>query len=205
MLYTFGAFFALWTLMVVFAATDNFVTIAGMQLHGLGFRKGIPLMMHLGCLVLDALPFPALMALWLGWYGEDWKWWQILLLGAVGFVLSMGMHWTYVEAGRKFPEFTTYGGRLTAAGWTHVVYMGLGFAIIGLAYLCTPNPAPWLVWLTTIYLVIHVTIGVHVIHKLWGIPAFPYHKVLEAGTLVPIGAATVILLGLAWWTLRSAA
>jgi hypothetical protein len=111
------------------------------------------------------------------------------------------MHASYIEAGKKFPEFVTYGGRITPAGYVHVMYMATGFAIIGLIYFCTPAAPAWLTWITTIYLMIHVTIGVHVIHKLWGPEWFPYHKVMEMGTLGPIGATTVALLGMTWYAL----
>lgn len=123
-------------------------------------------------------------------------------MAMAGVMASMVMHLTYVEGGRRFPELVTYGGKLTWVGWEHVVYMGYGFAIIGLAYFCTASPAPWLVWVTSIYLVSHVTIGVHVIHKILAPEWFPYHGIMDAGTLVPIFGVVVLLSGATWWALR---
>jgi len=197
----FASFLALYALMVGFAWADHFATVADMQ-NAHGFAKGIPLTGHMACLVLDAVPFPALMATWVVMYGRDWNPWPIFWVVIIGFVFSGLMHLTYIDAGKKFPEFVTYSGKLTPAGWIHVIYMGYGFAIIGLAYLCTVHPVPWLVWTSTAYLIVHVTIGVHVIHKLWAPAWFPYHGILDGGTLGPIFGATAMILGLAWWALR---
>lgn len=195
-------FFALWCGGVVLARLDKFLTVEQMRSHGPGFERGIPLDGHMAMKYLDALPFPVLMATWVTLYGYQWTRWQIVTWAIVGLVLSAIMHFTYIEGGKKFPEFVTYGGKLTRAGRAHVVYMGYGFAIIGLAYFCTAHPTPSLVWLTTTYLVIHVTIGVHVIHKLLAPAWFPYHGIMDVGTLAPILGVMVILGGMTWWILR---
>ncbi len=112
------------------------------------------------------------------------------------------MHLTYIEGGKRFPELTTYGGKLTWVGWVLLVYMAYGFAIVGLAYFCSAHSTPSLVWTTTVYLIIHVTIGVHVIHKILAPAWFPYHGIMDAGTLVSIFGVMAILSGVTWWALR---
>lgn len=198
----FGGFVILWALGYLFALTDNFVTVGQMQSHGPGFQRGIPWDAHVGVKYLDALPFPILMATWVYMCGYQWTRWNIVILGVIALIFSAVMHYTYIGAGRKFPEVVTYYGNLPPIFWEHLVYMSAGFAIIGLGYFCSTQPAHWLVWLSTVYLVIHVTLGVHVIHKIWAPAWFPYHKVMEAGTLGPIFGATAVLLGMTWWALR---
>jgi len=173
-----------------------------MRSHGPGFKRGIPLDGHMAMKYLDALPFPVLMAMWVMLYGHQWTRFQVVTMAIIGLLFSVAMHLTYIEGGKRFPELVTYGGKLTWVGWEHVLYMGYGFAIIGLAYFCTAHPTPSLVWLSTIYLFIHVTIGVHVIHKLLAPAWFPYHGIMDVGTLVPIFGVMALLSGATWWALR---
>ena len=196
------SFFVLWWLGRRFAGLDNFITVEGMQSHGTGFERGIPFDGHMAGKYLDLLTFPVVVATWVALYSHQWKSWQIVLLLVVGVILSGVMHLTYIEAGKKFPEYVTYSGKLTSAGCAHVVYMGYGFAIVGLAYLCTKSPEPTLVWLTTAYLVVHVVIGVHVPYKIFTPSWFPYHGIWDAGTLAPILGSAAVLSGLSWWALR---
>ena len=196
----YGGFLALWLLSYLFAAHDHFVTVHDMQvIHG--FPKGIPFDGHIAMKYLDVLPFPALMATWVALYGYQWKGWQIIALVAAGFVLSAAMHYTYIEGGKKFPEFVTYGGKMTPVFFEHVVFMGFGLGLVGLAYFCTANPSPLFIWVTTIYLIVHVTLGVHVIYKIWTPEWFPYRGI-DMGTLVPVCASTVSLLLMEWNALR---
>lgn len=200
--FTCGSFIILWALGLLFASTDRFVTVADMQSHGVGFERGIPWDAHLAIKYLDALPFPILMGLWVGICGKEWTGNERIGFLVAGFVLSAGMHYTYIGAGKNFPEVTTYYGTLPPIFWEHLTYMGFGLTIVGLGYCCSYNPPPWLVWTSTIYLVIHITIGVHVIHKLLAPTWFPYHGILDVGTLAPIIGAIVALLGMTWWALR---
>jgi hypothetical protein len=198
---TFLYFFALWYLAKIFAQVDSFETVWQMQI----LRRipvGIPYEGHVAMRYLDCVPFPALMATIVYMYGGRWSLTQIVIVGIIGLALSGGMHYTYVAAGKVFPEFVTYNGKMPPAFWAHVLYMGSGFAIVGLFYLCTSQPVPWLVWLTTIYLIVHVTLGVHVIHKLRHDAWFPYHGIMDAGTLAPIFGTIVILSAFTWWALR---
>ena len=199
---TFVSFFALWFLGMAFAYMDNFITVAQMQSHGVGFERGIPWNAHVGVKYLDALPFPILMATWVYLCGNQWTWKQIVFLGIIAFIFSGVMHYTYIGAGKKFPEVVTYYGKVPPIFWEHVVYMSAGFAIIGLGYFCSTQIPHWFVWTSTVYLVIHVTLGVHVIHKLWAPAWFPYHGVMDAGTLAPIFGSSAILAGMTWWALR---
>ncbi len=201
-MFIFVVFFALWLIGFVFAYRDNFLTVEQMQGHGVGFEKGIPLVGHMGCLVLDLLPFPLLMTYWTSTVSNSWEFLDIILMCLLGLIVSAFLHVSYIKGGRIFPEFVTYGGDLTAAGWTHVVYMGVGFGMIGLIYFCTKHPNPYMLWLTTVYLISHVIVGVHVIHKIWAPEWFPYDTIWDAGTLRPILGTTVILLGLTWWALH---
>jgi hypothetical protein len=198
---TFVYFFLLWYASKTFAGLDNFETVA--QMKSRGFSVGIPYEHHLAMRYLDCVPFPALMATIVGLYGDRWPLTLVAGIGAIGLIMSAGLHWTYVDAGKHFPEFVTYNGKLPPAFWTHVIYMGSGFTIVGLLYLCTTHPASLLMWAATIYLVIHVTVGVHTIYKIWTPPSFPYHGALDISTLAPIFGTIILLSGFTWWTLRS--
>ena len=193
------AFVSLWALWLMFAAADKMFTVAQMQSKGEAFARGIPLTGHWAMLYLDFV-LPVLLAILVYKYGAEWSLTKILVLLGVGLVLSFVMHLTYIDAGKAFPEAPTYGGRLTAAGWLHLLYMGLAFAIIGLFYLGSPSKFD--VWLTTVWLVVHVIVGVHVPLKLLKPVWFPYHGIWDAGTLAPIFGSAAILVGLSWWALR---
>lgn len=188
---------------MMFANSDNFKTVAQMQSKGADFFVGIPWDNHLALKYLDALPFPILMGLWVGLCGGQWTRFQIAIFLFLGLVLSGGLHFTYIDAGKKFPEVVTYFGKLPPMFWQHVIYMGFGFAIVGLGYFCSVHPAPWLVWGSTIYLIVHVTIGVHVLHKsVLHDSSFPYHGIMDAGTLIPIVGTAAALSAMTWWALR---
>ncbi len=198
---TLSVFYTFWVLWNMAASVDHMVSVRQMQSKGPGFQKGIPLQGHWAMMYADII-LPLLIAYLVAKYGQQWSLQQIGLMIGAGFALSFIMHLTYIEAGKHFPEAPTYGGRLTTAGWLHFVYMGLAFAAIGLLYLCTSKPTPFDIWLTTIWLVIHVVVGVHVPLKLLKPDWFPYHGIMDAGTLAPIFASAAILLGMTWWTLR---
>ncbi len=197
----FLTFFSLWALWFFAALNDRMLTVADMRGRGPGFERGIPLTGHWAMLYFDLL-LPLLFAYLAGKYGGQWGAKQIGIMVGIGFILSAAMHYTYVEAGKKFPEAATYGGELTPAGWLHLVYMGLALALLGLFYFMTAKPAPSDVWLTSVWMIIHVIVGVHVPLKLFKPAWFPYHGISDAGTLVPILGTTAILFGLSLWALR---
>lgn len=186
------------------AIDDKMFSVVDMQSKGPAFGKGIPLVHHWAMRYMDAI-LPFLLGYlvyrcsqsWLSW---DWYW--LVLIMAAGFAASYFLHLTYVEAGKKFPELTTYGGRLVAAGVEHLLYMGYALGIIGMFYLLSIKPAPFDVWMTTIYLVVHVVVGVHVPLKLAPPPTFPYHGIWDGGTLAPIFGTIVLTVGLSLWALR---
>ncbi|MBI2004800.1 hypothetical protein HYS79_01395 [Patescibacteria group bacterium] len=197
----YGWFAVLVLASYIFADRDNMLTVAQMQSKGAGFQKGIPLLGHWAAAYLDFI-LPILLATLVAKYGAGWGLKQIAVIGIIALVFSAVMHWTYIQGGLKFPEAQTYGGHLTPAGWEHVVYMGAAFAIIGLFYLATPHPDPFWVYLTAAWLWVHVVIGVHAPMKLSGATWFPYHGVLDVGTLAPVGGVAAILAGFSWWALR---
>lgn len=135
-------------------------------------------------------------------YSAQWAWNYWVVVMVISFGLSIIMHLTYIEAGRAYPDVATHGGRLTAAGWLHALYMGFALCLIGLFYLASVKPAPSDVWLATVWLVVHVIVGVHVPLKLIKPSWFPYAGIGDAGTLVPIFGATALLIGMSIYALR---
>src|SRR5438552_46408 len=111
-LMVFGSFFALWLLGMLLADLDGFRTVAQMQSRGPEYQKGIPWDHHVAMKYLDALPFPALMAMLAALYGYQWTRGEVIVLGIIGVAFSGLMHFTYIEAGKHFPEFVTYFGKL---------------------------------------------------------------------------------------------
>ncbi len=186
---------------IIAAVNDNMFTVGDMRNKGRRFQKGIPITGHWAMLYLD-LVLPLLVGYLIQKYGTWWSDLQLVLMLGLGFVLSGVMHWTYIAGGMKFPEAPTYDGRLTPVGWLHFIYMALALAGIGLFYLCTPKPDAFDVWLATIWLVVHITIGVHVPLKLLKPSWFPYHGAMNVDTLGPIAGAAVVLLGFSMYALR---
>lgn len=198
---TYTVFMSLVVSSYLLAWDDRMLTVAQMQNKGPGFERGIPLLAHWAAAYLDFV-LPILLAILVAKYGEEWTFNQVLVITFIAFVFSGAMHYTYIQGGKVFPEAQTHDGYLTLVGWEHVVYMGAAFAIIGLFFLYTPHPDPFWVYLTAVWLWVHVIIGVHVPMKLLGPAWFPYHGVMDAGTLMPIGGVAAVLAGFCWWALR---
>lgn len=122
--------------------------------------RGLPFITH-GGMWGDVFIISPLVGLIVGTYGGGWTLVQIVTMLGIAMALSGVMHWTYVQT--PFPDSLAWKGEgITAAGWLHVIYMGVAFAIIGLLYFCTPSPNPPLVLLTGLLLSIHVIIGTHI-------------------------------------------
>lgn len=123
--------------------------------------RGLPFIAH-GGMLGDIFIISPLAGIIVGTYGSSWTLVQIVTMFAITMALSGVMHWTYVQT--PFPDSLAWkGDGITAAGWLHVIYMGVAFAIIGLLYLCTPSPNPPLVLLAGLLLCVHVVIGTHIL------------------------------------------
>lgn len=123
--------------------------------------RGLPFIAH-GGMWGDIFIISPLVGLIVGMYGGSWTLVQIVTMLGIGVALSGVMHWTYIQT--PFPDSLAWKGEgITAAGWLHVIYMGVAFAIIGLLYFCTPSPNLPLVLLTGLLLGVHVVVGTHVL------------------------------------------
>lgn len=198
---TYAGLTSLVIISYVFAYADKMLTVSQMRSHGAGFRKGIPFLGHLAAAYGDlALSF--LLATLVGLYGGEWRSWQVNAVGVVALGLSGLMHWTYIEGGKHFPEAHTYGGRLTLVGWVHVLYMAWAFTIIGLFFVYTTDPSPFWVYLSAVWLWLHVIIGVHIPMRLVRTTWFPYRGVLDTGAIGSIVSASAALVLFSWVALR---
>lgn len=163
--------------MIGFSVSAAFVSIVWVLLEGwLAYRNGMltPMQMLAKHPGRRGLPFIAHGGMWgdiillsplagfaVGTHGGDWTLVQIVIMFVIGMMLSVTMHLTYVRT--KFPDSLAWEGEgVTAAGWLHVVYMGVAFAIIGLLYFYTPSSNPLLVSLAGLLLSMHVVIGTHI-------------------------------------------
>jgi hypothetical protein len=192
-------FYGLWLAWVLAAYSDGMFSVTQMQ--NKGFQKGIPLEGHWAMMWADLI-LPILLFYLIGKYSEDWSFIKIGVLLMAGMGLSHVLHLTYIKAGMQFPEAPTYGGELKAAGWLHLLYMGIAFGVIALFYIASIKPTPFDVSLTTAWLIVHVIIGVHVPLKILKPDWFPYHGIADAGTLLPILGTMAVLTGLSFLALR---
>lgn len=199
-------YFATFFLPVLFQAylswRSGFLTPAQMQAQSVS--EGLPFVAH-GAMWLDATIFAALMAAILARYVDQWTSWQWTVAVVVGFIASAALHWgVYVKASLPGPH--TRNGVLTPAGYVHLVYMAIAFAVLVLFYLCTRGlTSAALFWSSTI-LLLHVIVGTHLPLRLW-IRAthaswFPSEPLVDATGCATIAGTVIALVALSVWALR---
>ena len=122
-----------------------------------------------------------------------------------GVLASMALHCgVYVKG--SLPGLHTRDGVLTPAGYVHLIYMALAFAVLVLFYLCTRGLTPAVVLWSSTILLLHVIVGAHVPLRLW-IRAthaswFPGEPLVDAAGGATIAATAMALVALSAWALR---
>ncbi len=120
----------------------------------------LPFVCH-GGMWSDVFIMTPLIGLIVGTCCGTWTFARVACMFVFGMLLSGGMHALYANA--PFPDSLAWQGTgITPAGYVHLAYMGCAFGVLGLFYLCTPNPPPWLVVLCGLLLCGHCVIATHI-------------------------------------------
>lgn len=167
---------------------EGFLTPRQLQL--MRGTKGLPFLAH-GGMWGDALIISPLVALIVAYYGTKWSPVEVTVAMLVGLVSSFAMHETYRKI--PWPEAHVRHGYLTDAGWAHLVYMAAAFAVILLYFFHAPY-TPWM-WAVSALLIVHVTVGTHVVLGLLRPAWYPGRPLENAGTWSAVsGTAGLTLL-----------
>ncbi len=137
---------------------DGTFTLA--QIRKRGHTKGMPFVFH-AAMWTDLLIINPIMAISLYRYGGLWSLKQILIVGAIALAANVVMHLLYVS--NNYPDPLAWGGRLTSAGYIHVLYAGAGYTIMGLLYFCTPGIDHAFLFNVSALLCLHIFVGTHMI------------------------------------------
>lgn len=165
--YTILIGYTLIALQWLFSHDDRMDTVKRMQDRG--FSRGLPFTMHMGACWGDIFIVTPIVACMVSGYYHDCmtnvSFFIFMVIGMLtSFVLHVGLY-----NGHSFPEAHTHGYRITQAGWTHMIYMGLFLGMVFTIYFGTPaTPVPaWLIIFVSVALSVHVFFGVHIPLGLW--------------------------------------
>lgn len=190
----------LWVLMEgLLAYADGMLTPSQMLARYPTHLQGLPFICH-GGMWGDLLFITPIVGIIVALYGDQWSTTQMLVMLGIGMVLSGAIHSVYVMT--PFADSLAWKGGISAAGWVHVLYMGVALAIVGLLYFYTANVPPTYLVVVSVLLTAHVAIGNHIVlgwlnelhHWSW-CPDF-IHK---PDPWITIAAVCVILTGLTQW------
>lgn len=117
----------------VLANNDHFLTRS--QLEARGIHVGTPLWNHWGVRG-DILLLPFALGL-MFIYSFAWKKKAIALCSFLGIALSWRANFMWGKMADRIPNCFAHNGRMTAAGWVHLVFMAGVFAAILLFYFAT--------------------------------------------------------------------
>jgi hypothetical protein len=97
----------------------------------------------------------------IGKYASEWSLPEITVALLIGVAISYAMH-HFVYLKGALPDSLAGGGRpISPAGWVHVVYFGIGLALIGLFYFCSTPTNSDVLWVG-ILLALHIIVANHV-------------------------------------------
>lgn len=134
------------------------------QMLAQGYQKGLPFLAH-GGMWGDLLLFGPIMAYVIGFHRDDIDWQDLKIMLPIGFAMSCAMHWVYTKT--DFPDSLAWVGGpvmgLTAAGILHLIYMGVGFAIVGMFLFSSPSIHPIEYLVVAILLGVHIAVGNHLV------------------------------------------
>ncbi len=151
----------LWVLMEgALAHRNGMLTAYQMRQKYPQHPQGLPFIGHFG-MWGDLFIITSLVGLIVALYSEQWSLTQMLVMAGIGMALSIAMHCVYVMT--PFPDSLAWKGGISAAGWMHVLYMGIVFAVVGLLFFCTTNVSPPFLVFVSVLLTVHVAIGNHIV------------------------------------------
>jgi len=136
------------------AYKDDFLTPRQMRLRGVYY--GLPFIGH-GGMWGDFVVVSTFGGYIVTLYSPEWSLSQVVFMLVSGFAVSIVMHILYARGG--FPSAHAHSGKLTTAGWIHVVYMGGALAVFGLFYLYTSHVSVWFLTTVSVFMAIHMVIG----------------------------------------------
>jgi hypothetical protein len=153
----------------------------------------------------DATVFAAVMATILISYANQWTPWQWVGALSIGLVASALMHWGIYAKG-SLPEAHVRNGAVTSTGLVHFLYMAISLGILGLFYVCTKGLTPTYLFGVSLFLVLHMIIGSHLILKAWANAThpswYPIQPVIDLTAGITIVGVAVVLSGASWWAVR---
>ncbi len=123
--------------------------------------KGLPAIAH-GGLMDDPILFSLVVALIVGGHWHEWSPIQIQITGVIGLVLSIVMHGVYLQTPIPDPITWKVVGLQSAPGWSHLFYMAVGFAVVGLGFVCSTLDR-FEATALSVLLMVHVVIGNHLL------------------------------------------
>lgn len=171
-----------------FAWRDNLLTLKQMLENKI--YDGLPFLMH-GGMWGDLIWFSTIIAAIVVVHGRSWSWVDVGLAGVIGLAASLGMHEGYKNI--PWMEAHVQHHSLTEAGWVHVVYMAVGFAVLLLYYVRAPYAT--YMWAVSAAIIIHVIVGTHVPLALTRPFWYPGHPLQDMNTWAQIGGVAVLTLG----------
>ena len=175
----------------LFAYYDGFLTSKQMLRR---VSRGLPFMAH-GGMWGGVYIISPLVAVIIMRYSPWWSWGKMAIALLAGLIASFLMHETYKKG--KIPEAHVQYGHLTGAGWVHFVYMAAALAVLGLYYLDAEyEPSMWAV---SVLLIIHTTIGTHMVLGLVRPEWYSGRPLQSMGTWGVIGGTAVLTLGRTAW------
>ncbi|MCX6715891.1 MAG: hypothetical protein NT077_02615 [Candidatus Taylorbacteria bacterium] len=167
-------------------------------------QQGLPFIAH-GGMWGDLLIITPLMGVIVSTYGGGWTLPQVLSCVALGMIVSVAMHLSYLQG--TFPEshidqriINEADGRrvqdtLSGAGRIHVVYMAAMLAIIFLFYFASKSVSVPDAINAQLLLSVHIIMGTHIPLGLWNPKWYGRRPDLTAYVTV-----TVVAVFIAWRT-----
>jgi hypothetical protein len=182
-----------------FAYRDRFLTVK--QMLAKGVPQGMPYVWQFG-IWGDIILISPLLGLIVAWYGGQWSPVEVSVACGIGFLVSAGMHYQYINHPIQIPTSLVYGQRLTLAGWEHFVYMAEALAVLILFYFATSRLSPWLVIITSSVLMVHTAVlGMNTMLKVKPLTWYPSGPLFDRPGIMVSAATGIFLAGLSFYAL----
>lgn len=137
---------------------DSFLTVKDMLSKGC--KKGLPFIWHMG-MWGDVFIVSPIMVIGAFMYCNTWSGDRVAIVYTIGGIVSAVMHQMYVAGGKEVPEAHAHSGRLTGAGFLHMLFMSIALAELILLFFFTPHVDHWFAVTMTVGLGIHIFLGNH--------------------------------------------
>ncbi len=179
------------------AYQDQMLTV--LQMKQKGVTLGLPFLAH-GGMWGDLLIINILLMFIVPRHGNSWSTRSIVIALMIGTTVSVIMHFSYLNI--KWPEAHVQNGRLTRAGWVHLVYMAGIMGVLVLFYFYTPNPSPRIVIATSALLLVHLVLGLHFVLGLIKPSWYPGRPLSDPATWITLGSSSLLLAWRTWYLIR---